>query len=212
MSTISVKYSYIVFLMVLLIYIIQCVYGLSYLITESQDRYSYIVCWIFILVAIVWIDYMRTGRLSYNEKNINIKIKYMWVLFLVLYLKRFLLISISSSHSAGSLGLFSLNFSNIIPHLALLGIIIFPVMFFKGKGIFKYLVFIDFIYSSLLIVDLWHFRASGYFLDISYIFFKDLFNSFNNNLINPSTLELLFIISILILIYLIIKRKIEIEI
>ncbi|WP_300383078.1 LTA synthase family protein [Clostridium sp.] len=145
------------------------------------------------------------------KKYINSKIKCILPMFLVLYLKSFLFISISSSNSARNIGLFQLDFSNMIPHLALLGVIIFPAMFFRGKGIFKYLVFIDLIYSLLLIVDLWYFRASGYFLDVSYMFFKDLFNPFNNSLINPSSLDLLFIIDIPILVYLIIKIRIKIE-
>ncbi|GFR36321.1 hypothetical protein TCEA9_21330 [Thermobrachium celere] len=35
-----------------LFYIIFCGYGLLYLITESQSRYSYIVCWLFIFFAL----------------------------------------------------------------------------------------------------------------------------------------------------------------
>ena len=145
------------------------------------------------------------------KKNINSKIKYMSVIFLVFYLKNFLLTSISSSNSARSLGLFYPNFSNVIPHLAILGIIIFPAMFFKGKGVLKYLVFIDFIYSCLLIADLWYFRASGYFLDVSYMFFKYLSNPFNAKLANPAILDLLFIIDIPIFIYSINKRKVQMD-
>lgn len=35
-----------------LFYIIFCGYGLSYLITETQGRYAYIVCWLFIILGI----------------------------------------------------------------------------------------------------------------------------------------------------------------
>lgn len=35
-----------------LFYIIFCGYGLLYLITESQDRYSFIVCWLFLILAL----------------------------------------------------------------------------------------------------------------------------------------------------------------
>ena len=35
-----------------LFYIIFCGYGLFYLATEMQSRYSYIVCWLFIILAI----------------------------------------------------------------------------------------------------------------------------------------------------------------
>lgn len=51
-----------------LIYIILCGYGVSYLITESQGRYSYIVCWIFILLSVVGLDYICENRKGKNEK------------------------------------------------------------------------------------------------------------------------------------------------
>jgi uncharacterized membrane protein len=35
-----------------LFYIIFCGYALLYLITESQDRYSFIVCWLFVILAL----------------------------------------------------------------------------------------------------------------------------------------------------------------
>lgn len=35
-----------------LFYIIFCGYGLLYLITESQDRYSFIACWLFLILAL----------------------------------------------------------------------------------------------------------------------------------------------------------------
>lgn len=41
-----------------LFYIILCGYGATYLITESQPRYSYIVCWIFILLGMIGLDFI----------------------------------------------------------------------------------------------------------------------------------------------------------
>ncbi|MEG1483467.1 glycosyltransferase family 39 protein [Clostridium sp.] len=42
-----------------LFYITFCGYGLSYLATEMQSRYSYIVCWLFIILAISGVEKIR---------------------------------------------------------------------------------------------------------------------------------------------------------
>lgn len=42
-----------------LIYFIFCGYGIMFLITERQDRYTFIVCWIFILLAMNGINLMK---------------------------------------------------------------------------------------------------------------------------------------------------------
>lgn len=47
-----------------LFYIIFCGYGLSYLITENQSRYAYIVCWLFIIFAVSGIERIKTWRSS----------------------------------------------------------------------------------------------------------------------------------------------------
>lgn len=47
-----------------LIYLILCGYGGAYLITESQGRYSYIVCWVFIILAIQGIDYISKKHIE----------------------------------------------------------------------------------------------------------------------------------------------------
>lgn len=43
-----------------LFYIIFCGYGLSYLVTESQGRYAYIVSWLFIIFAVSGIEKIKT--------------------------------------------------------------------------------------------------------------------------------------------------------
>jgi hypothetical protein len=55
-----------------LFYIIYCGYGLLYLITESQDRYSFIISWVFIILAFAALDedkYFKTKTLSENENK-----------------------------------------------------------------------------------------------------------------------------------------------
>lgn len=53
-----------------LFYLILCGYGCTYLITEAQPRYSYIVCWIFIILSINGLDYLKlfkNSSITYNE-------------------------------------------------------------------------------------------------------------------------------------------------
>lgn len=42
-----------------LFYIIFCGYGVAYLVTEMQSRYSYIVCWLFIILAVSGVEKIR---------------------------------------------------------------------------------------------------------------------------------------------------------
>lgn len=42
-----------------LFYIIFCGYGVAYLITEMQSRYSYIVCWLFIILAVSGVEKIK---------------------------------------------------------------------------------------------------------------------------------------------------------
>lgn len=52
-----------------LFYIIFCGYGLSYLITETQGRYAYIVCWLFIIFAVSGIDAVKNLKEKRKVKN-----------------------------------------------------------------------------------------------------------------------------------------------
>ena len=55
-----------------LFYLMLCGYGAMYLITEGQARYSYIVCWLFILLAIAGLDVIGNRKgLGYEKTNKN---------------------------------------------------------------------------------------------------------------------------------------------
>ncbi len=56
-----------------LLYIILCGYGAMYLVTESQGRYSYIISWIFIILAIEGINFISN---KFNTSNIEYQNKY----------------------------------------------------------------------------------------------------------------------------------------
>ena len=54
-----------------LIYLILCGYGALYLITESQSRYSYIVCWAFIFISVPGVDYILEKLKITKDKKLR---------------------------------------------------------------------------------------------------------------------------------------------
>lgn len=52
-----------------LFYLILCGYGATYLITESQARYSYIACWVLIILAIMGLDLLNKKRCKFLGKG-----------------------------------------------------------------------------------------------------------------------------------------------
>ena len=53
--------------MVSLFYYIFCGYSIFYLITENQARYAFTVCWIFVIMAIVGIDFIE--KLNFRKDH-----------------------------------------------------------------------------------------------------------------------------------------------
>ncbi|WP_297637223.1 glycosyltransferase family 39 protein [uncultured Clostridium sp.] len=47
-----------------LFYIMFCGYGITYLITETQGRYAYIVAWIFIIMALAGLERIKNGKVN----------------------------------------------------------------------------------------------------------------------------------------------------
>lgn len=126
---------------------------------------------------------------------------------LFMFLKGIIFTFIGASTDGVSFGGVVIDFQLIFAHIAILGLLVFPAFLFKKKGVFRYLIVIDLLYSVLLIADLWYYRASGYYLGLKYIFFKDIFNPLGRSLINPNKLDLLFILDIPIIILVFTKLK-----
>lgn len=129
------------------------------------------------------------------------------IFFVIFILKTIIFLKVGTSEGGRSFDGWTLpnNIYTIIEYLALLAILIFPSFICKGKNQLRYLLIIDCLYSILLIADLWYYRASGYYLGIRYILYNDLFNPFNNSLIQPDILDLLFIIDIPVIIFMLKK-------
>ncbi|MDD6794840.1 MAG: LTA synthase family protein [Clostridiaceae bacterium] len=142
-----------------------------------------------------------------NKKKVSSKLLFLMGFFVLLYFKSTMFTFIGSTNAGTSISAVGIEPYLIIPHLAILGIIIFPAFFFKEKAATKYLIIIDLLYSVLLIADLWYYRASGYYLGIQYIFYKDLFNPLGKSLINPNKIDLIFLIDLPILIFCYFKFK-----
>jgi len=134
-------------------------------------------------------------------KKIDKRIFWAIIMVIILYIKSLILTFMSSSNSGFGLYGVSVDIRLMLPHLAILGIIIFPSLMLKGKSQVRYLIIIDIIYSILIICDIWAYRGTGYVLELKYLFFKDNFNPLNGSLINPSLIDIFYIIDIPLLIY-----------
>lgn len=66
-----------------LFYLILCGYGCTYLITEAQPRYSYIVSWVFIILFINGLDYLKKFQdLYFFTMNLYRKSTYIFYIFI----------------------------------------------------------------------------------------------------------------------------------
>ncbi|NLK94561.1 MAG: LTA synthase family protein [Clostridiales bacterium] len=126
---------------------------------------------------------------------------------ILLYLKSMIFTFMGASDDGRSFYGVEVDLFLVLPHLALISILLFPGLFFKERGMKRYFIGLDIIYSVFLIASMWVYRASGYFYSLKYFVYKDLFNPLGNSLFNPSSLDLLFIIDIFIFIYLYFKAK-----
>ena len=86
-----------------------------------------------------------------TKKPLNKKLLIIIGCFIVLYIKSTLFTFIGASNSGTSFNAIGINIYAIIPHLAILGIIILPVFLFKDNARVRYLICIDILYSILLI-------------------------------------------------------------
>lgn len=84
----------------------------------------------------------------------------------------------------------------------------FGYLFPKNRQIAFYIIF-NILYSTLLIADLWYFRANGDLLGIKNILFKGTFNPTNSSLINFNSIDILFIIDIIPIIGWIIAKQVQ---
>jgi len=134
-------------------------------------------------------------------RKINKRILWTSIVVAILYIKSLLLTFMSASNDGYGIYGIPFDIRLILPHLAILSIIILPSLMLKGKSSVKYLIIINLIYSIFMILDIWAYRGTGNILAFKYLFFKDSFNPLNGSLINPGVLDILYVIDIPLLIY-----------
>lgn len=76
-------------------------------------------------------------------KKMNKRISWTSIMFMILYIKSLLLTFLSASNDGLSIYGVPFDIRLILPHLAILGIIIFPSLMFKSKSSVRYLIIIE---------------------------------------------------------------------
>ncbi|MBE6053563.1 MAG: LTA synthase family protein [Clostridium sartagoforme] len=128
--------------------------------------------------------------------------KYKWIeiILIILYIKSFLFaLFITFDNGIFNINGVGINIFLILPHLAILGVLVLPALMFKGKNSIKYLLFIDIIYSILIILDLWVYRGNGHLLELKFLFFNEGFYTLNKGIFNPRIIDIIFLIDIYLL-------------
>lgn len=130
------------------------------------------------------------------------KFREITILISILYLKGFLFtLFISFDNGIHTINGVGINVFLTIAHLAILGIVIFPCLMFKGNNSLKYLIIVDIIYTVLLISDLWVYRGTGHLLELKFLFFNEGFYTLSKGIVNPKLRDIVFVIDIGILLF-----------
>lgn len=127
------------------------------------------------------------------------KCKSIILFMIILFVKELIFIFLGSSKTGTTFDGVSIDIYMIVPHMAVFGLILFPSLLFNEKGRNKYLLTTDLIFTAFIIMNLWIYRASGYFFEIKSLIYKDLFNQFERSLFNPNIIDLVFFIDIVVL-------------
>lgn len=146
---------------------------------------------------------LRNERIVRNLGNIVI-----WSMLINLIIKTIVFISIATSKNGYWFEWYEINFKLAPAHV---GMLIFFVVFaylFKNRNQLRYLILLDAVYTALLFILIYYYRASGEYFGLRHILFEGLFNPLNRSLINPSILDLLLILDFPILIYILRKKDI----
>ncbi|MGL4774330.1 MAG: LTA synthase family protein [Clostridium sp.] len=126
-----------------------------------------------------------------------------------LLIKTIIFMALVDSSNAISLKFSNFDFTFSIVHL---GFILLPFSFgylFSRKGQEIFYLILNVLYSSLLIFDIWYFRLNYDFYGLKNILFPDTFNPMGESIINPSLIDIVFVIDIILIILLIAFRKIK---
>lgn len=130
------------------------------------------------------------------------KFKWITIVISILYIKSFLFtLFISFDNGIFNVNGVGINVLLTLAHLAILGIVVFPCLMFKGENSLKYLICIDIIYTVLIISDLWVYRGTGHLLELKFLIFNEGFYTLNKSIINPRLRDIVFVIDIGVLLF-----------
>lgn len=151
-------------------------------------------------------NYIVKFRNKFLDSSIA-KLRFFTVLDMLL--KNILFMTIIHMFSSG----FSTSFVKALSFtLVYLGFVLllysFGYMLSNKKQIWFYII-LNSLFTILIIADLWYFRANRDFLGLENIFVRKTFNPSELSLINPKGIDLIFLIDLLPIISLFIKKKIS---
>lgn len=135
------------------------------------------------------------------------KLRFITVLDMLIKTILFLTILHDTPHSRNEALYTSINFSLVYLSFILF-IYAFGYLLSRSKQTIFYILF-NFLYSVLLIADLWYFRVNGDLLGIKNILFNGTFNPTESCLINYNFIDIFFVIDIVPIIVWIITKKIR---
>lgn len=144
----------------------------------------------------------------YNKESISTDIsKFRFITIIDMLFKSLLFMTLIEANSADKIEVNNISFKFIFVYLAFTLLFCSVGYLFSNKAQPLYYIIINTFYSSLLIMDLWYFRVNKDFLGLKNMLFKGTFNPLGESLYQFRTIDLLFILDIiLIILYAIIKK------
>lgn len=135
--------------------------------------------------------------------------KLRFVIVLDMLIKTVLFLALLEDNNSDTLEIANISFKFTIVYLSFILVFYsFGYLFSKNKQVI-FNVVLNVLYSVLLLVDLWYFRANKDLYGMKNILFKGTFNLAGESLINFQWIDLIFIIDIILIIFWIIIKKIR---
>jgi phosphoglycerol transferase MdoB-like AlkP superfamily enzyme len=149
---------------------------------------------------------MNAGyELHYYKKSIrSIRLEAINTLRIItlaaIVLKTSAFLALLETSGANKLTWSNMSFKLSIVHLAFASLVFsFGYLLADNKQV-KFNIIFNIIYSVMLILDLWYFRVNRDFYGLKNIFFRGTFNTFNQSLIKPEFIDIIFAADIVLLI------------
>jgi phosphoglycerol transferase MdoB-like AlkP superfamily enzyme len=154
-------------------------------------------------------DYYKIITLLKNKIVDSKMSKLRFVIVLDMLIKTVLFLALLEDNSSDTLEIANISFKFTIVYLSFILVFYsFGYLFSKNKQVI-FNVVLNVLYSVLLLLDLWYFRANKDFYGMKNILFKGTFNLAGGSLINFRWIDLIFIVDIILIIFWIIIKKVR---